>query len=154
MADIDPIAPKAASNSLFSELESLAFYFSYLKGGLASAFRFTEAARKREAERMLSTYGPSLPQQARFLETYLDNLELFGSSGLNADSFERADLLAREAAVRDGIRREEVDQGLEFNRRQCDGRQRHHHQNQQDQADAQRHQIRRQPLACRIPSVC
>jgi hypothetical protein len=51
----------------------------------------------REAERMLSIYGPSIAVQTRFLTEYQSNLWLFQPSRLNARAFEAADLLARVA---------------------------------------------------------
>ena len=83
-------APSTTSNSAFRELEDL---LSYFRDETASAVQFDEAARDREAERLLSVYGPDLPQRIRFLQTYVEILELFAR--WNTDSYERADLLAR-----------------------------------------------------------
>jgi hypothetical protein len=55
----------------------------------------------REAERMLSIYGPSIAEQHHFLTEYHSNLGLFQSIGLRAGAFEGADLLARIALPTD-----------------------------------------------------
>jgi hypothetical protein len=51
----------------------------------------------REAERMVSIYGPLVAEQPLFLTEYQSNLGLFHRTGLNVGAFQGADLFARSA---------------------------------------------------------
>jgi hypothetical protein len=74
---------------------------SILAKEAAAGFGQDRNIMAREAERMLSIYGPSIAEQNHFLTEYHSNLGLFQSSGLRAGAFEGADLLARIALPTD-----------------------------------------------------
>lgn len=74
---------------------------SILAKEAAAGFRQDRNIMAREAERILSIYGPSIAEQNHFLTEYHSNLGLFQSSGLRAGAFEGADLLARIALPTD-----------------------------------------------------